>query len=101
MAAVRIMEGGQARRRPVGLIGIVEVAVLADMIELVADDRAMGVDRVGHPAEMGNDLVGRMAEIAACQDCGAMDRYRLDDDHRSTTPGAFLVVAAMALARQA
>ena len=41
VAAVGIVKRGQARGRPVGLEGIVEIAMLADMIELMADHRAM------------------------------------------------------------
>src|SRR5262249_47621256 len=40
------------------------------------------------------------AEIAAGQHPGAMHRRRLDHDHRSPAPGAFAVVAEMALRRQ-
>ena len=54
-----------------GLEGIVEVAVLADMVELVQDHRAMRLHRLGDLAEMRDDLVGRMAEIAARQHRGA------------------------------
>ena len=101
MAAVGIVEGGQTRGRPARLVGIVEIAVLADMIELMADHRAMRMDGIGDFAEMRNDLVGRVAEIAARQNGGAMHRHRLDDDHRSTAARALLVIAAMPLAGQA
>ena len=59
------------------------------------------MDRVGDLAEMRDDLVGRMAEIAARQHGGAMHRHRLDHDHRRAAAGALLVIAAMALAGQA
>ena len=72
--------------------------MLADMIELMEDHRAMRMDGVGDLAEMRDDLIGRMAEIAAGQDGGAMHRHRLDHDHRRTAAGALLVIAAMALA---
>ena len=61
----------------------------------------MGMDGVGDLAEMRDDLVARMAEIAAGQHGGAMHRHRLDHDHRRAAAGALLVIAAMALAGQA
>ncbi len=101
VAAVAVVKGGKPRGRPVGLEGIVEVAMLADMVELVEDHRAMGVDGIGDLAEMRDDLVGRMAEIAAGQHRGAVNRHRLDHDHGGAADGALLVIGAMALAREA
>src|SRR5690349_10839124 len=75
--------------------------MLADMIELVADDGAMGMNGIRDFAEMRDDLVARMTEIAARQDRGAMHRYRLDHDHRGPAARALLVIAAMAFAREA
>ena len=57
VAAVAVVEGRQARGRPVGGEGIVEVAMLADMVELMQDHRAMGMDGVGDLAEVRDDLV--------------------------------------------
>ena len=39
--------------------------MLADVIELVADDCAMAMHGIGDLAKMRNDLVGRVAEVAA------------------------------------
>ena len=53
MAAIGIMERRQAGGRPARLIGIVKIAVLAHVVKLMADHRAMGV-----PAPAGLTIYG-------------------------------------------
>ena len=81
VAAIGIVKRWQSRRRPGRLVGIVKVTVLAHVIELMADDRAVAMHSVGDLAEMRNDLVGGMAEISTGENGGAMHRHGLDDDH--------------------
>jgi hypothetical protein len=100
MAAVGIMKRRHSRRRPIGLEGIVEIAMLADVIELVTDDRAVAMHRVGDLAEMRNDIIAGMFEVAAREHRRAVHRNRLDDDHGGSAHGTFLIIAAMAFTGQ-
>ena len=100
MAAIGIVKGWQSRRRPGRLEGIVKVTVLADVIKLMADHSAVAMHSVGNLAEMRNDLVGGMAEIATGENGGAMHRHGLNDYHAGTATGAFFVVATVAFTGQ-
>ena len=62
VAAPAIVEGGHARGRPVGLAGIVLIAMLADVVELMHHHRAMRMAGVGDLAEMRDDRVALMPE---------------------------------------
>ena len=79
----------------------VGIAMLTNMVKLLQNSGAMRVHRVGNFAEMGDDFIVAMAEVAARQYRGRMHRHRLDHDHRRAADGAFFVIAAMALAGQA
>ncbi len=72
--------------------------MLADVVELMADDRPVPVHRIGDFAEMRNDLVGRMFEIAASQYGGSVDGHRFDHDHRGAAESALLIIGPMAFA---
>src|SRR5215211_7755896 len=74
--------------------------MLANVIELVTDDRAVAMHRVGDLAEMRNDFIGGMLEVAAREHRRAVHRDRLDDDHGGSADSTFLIIAAMAFARQ-
>ena len=92
MAAVLVVHRGQTGGRPVRLVREVEVAVRADVVELLDHDRAVLVARVGDAAEVGDHRVVAVAEVAPGEDRGAVDRHRLDHDHRRPAPRAFEVV---------
>ncbi len=98
MAAVAVVIARQPRRRPRLAVGVVEVAVLADVVQLVDDRGALGVDRVGDPPERLDDRIVTVSEVASRQYAGRMDRYGLDHDHRGSAAGPFEVVAEVAVA---
>ena len=93
VAAVLVVHRGQAGRRPVRLVREVEVAVRADVVELLDHDRAVLAACVGDPAKVRDHRVVAVAEVAAGQDRGAVDRHRLDHDHRRPAPRPLEVVA--------
>ena len=101
VAAVRIVERGQPRWRPAGLEGVVEVAVLADMVELMQDHRPFRVHRIGDLAKVRDHLVARVPEIAAREHRRGMHGHRLDHDHPGTAQGSLAIVAQMPRPRQA
>ncbi len=101
VAAVGIVHRGQAGRRPIVGQRIVPVAVGADVIELLDNVRAFGMNRIGDAAEMRDDGIIVGAEIAARQHRGPVDRHRLHHDHRGPAHRALAVIAEMPLARQA
>ena len=101
VAAVGIVIGGQARGRPAGAEGVVGIAVLADVVELVDHHHVMRLAGLGDPAEAGDHGVVGGAEVAAGHDRGRMHRHRLDHDHGGPATGPRQVVAEVTLARQA
>ena len=103
VAAVGVVVRRQPRRRPVRRERVVGVAVLADVVELVDHDdvRVRLATGVGHAPEGRDDRVVVVAEVAAGQDAGPVDRHRLDDDHPGAAERPFAVVADVALAGQA
>jgi hypothetical protein len=101
MAAVGVVIGGQARWRPGGLIGVVEIAVLPHMVDLMNHHRVVLVTGVGDAAEVRNHAVVAVAEVAAGQDTGGVGRDGLTDDHRGAATGPLCVVAEVALTGQA
>jgi hypothetical protein len=101
VAAVGIVIGRLARGRPVGLEGGVRVAVLADVIDLVDHHRAVLVAGLGDGPEGRDDGVVLVAEVAPCQDPGAMGGYGLDHDHRGASTCPLGVVAQVPRAGQA
>ena len=90
------MEGGIARRRPIGFPAIVLIAMAADVIELVDHDRAVRMALVGDLTEMGDDLVAFGEEIAADQDARAVCGCRLDHYHGCATPCPLTVISEVA-----
>ena len=64
VAAVGIVVGGQARGRPVRHEGQVRITVLADVVQLLQDRGAVGVNGVGDLAEMRDNLVVTVAKVA-------------------------------------
>src|SRR5689334_15187064 len=74
--------------------------MLADVIELVADHRAMLMHRISDLAEMRNDFVARMAEVAARQHTRAVNGNRLHHDHAGSAPRPLFVISPVPLARQ-
>ena len=101
VAAVGIVVGRQARGRPVGPEGVVVIAVLADVVELVDHHRAVRLAGRGDAAERRDHGIVRVAEVAAGQDRRRVHRHRLDHDHRRPAPRPLLVIAAVTLAGQA
>jgi len=100
VAAIRIVIGGQARRRPMRHEGKVRIAMLPDMVELLQDGGAMRVHRVGKFAKVRNDFIVAVAKIAPGQYCSRVYRHRFDHDHRRAADGAFFVIAAVTFTRQ-
>ena len=80
---------------------MVLIAMTADMINLVDHHRAVAVAFVGNAAEVRDNGVVFMAEVAACQHSGAVRWRRLDDDHRRAAAGALTVIGEVALGGQA
>ena len=101
VGAVAVVVRGPAGRAPVGVEREVGIAVLADRVELLQDHRAGRFHRFGDRPEMGDDVVGAGAEVAAGQHGGGVDRHRLGDDHRRPAQRAFQQIGAEARARQA
>ena len=101
VTAPRVVHRGHTRRRPIGLPRIVLIAMTADMIDLVDHHRAVAVAFVGNAAEVRDNGVVFMAEVAACQHSGAVRWRRLDDDHRRAAAGALTVIGEVALGGQA
>ena len=97
VATVGVVVGRQPRRRPRRLVGVVEIAVLADVIDLMDHHRAMLVARVGEAAKVRNYCVVGMNEVAAGEDRGAVGGDRFDHDHRCAATGALGVVPEVAL----
>jgi hypothetical protein len=93
VAAVGVVVARQARRRPRRVETVVEVAVLPDVVQLLHDGCAFGVDRIGDRSEAGDHRVVARAEVATCQHGGRVHRHGLDDDQRRAPAGAFDVVA--------
>jgi hypothetical protein len=75
--------------------------MLTDVIQLVAYHRAMCVDRLRQLAEMGNDLVGRMQEVATREHGRPVHRDRLHYDHCGASPRALFIVGAVPFSGQA
>jgi hypothetical protein len=98
---VRVVVGGQPGRRPAGPERVVEVAMLADMVELLDHHRIVGVAGFGDGAEAGDHRVVIGAEVAAGEHRRRVDRHRLDDDHRRAADRPLEIVGAVLLARQA
>ena len=71
------------------------------MVELVEDHRPFGLHRLGDLAEVRDDLVGGVPEVAARQHGRGVDRHRLDHDHRGPAQGPLAVVGEVPRARQA
>jgi len=100
VAAIVVMIAGPARGRPVGMPGIVPVAMRAHVIELLDHHRAMRLAGLGDAGEMRDDVIAGVAEIAARQHGGGMDRHRLDHDHRRATQSALQVIGQVLIPRQ-
>lgn len=100
VAAVGIVVGGQAGRRPGRLEGIVEVAVRPHVIDLVNHHAAVCVAGIGDAAEMRDHRIVPVAEVAAGENAGGVNGDRLAHDHRRPAPGTFAVVPQVAFARQ-
>jgi hypothetical protein len=83
------------------LVGIVEIAMLPDVIDLVNHHRAVVVASIGDAAKVGNHCVVRVAKVATGEDAGGVGGDRLADDHRGAAPGALGVIAQVALTGQA
>ena len=101
VASPRIVEGGVAGGRPVGLPAVVLIAVPPDMVELVHHDRAVGVAFIGDLAEMRDHLVALGKEIPANEDAGPMRRGGLHHDHGGPSPRPLAVVAEVTGPRDA
>ena len=101
MAAVLVVHRGQARRRPVGLIREIEVAMRADVVELLNHHRAVFVAGVRYPAKVRDHAVVVVAEVAPGEHRGAVDRHRLDHDHGRPAHGPLQVIAEMAFGGEA
>ena len=101
VAAVLVVHRGQTGRRPVRLVREVEVTVGANMVELLDHHRPVLVAGVGDAAEVRDHAVVAVAEVAPGEHRGAVDRHRLDHDHRRPAHGPLEVVAEVALGRQA
>ena len=94
-----VVHRGQTRRRPVRLEAVVPVGMGADMVELLEDGGALGMHRFGDAAEMRDDRIVRVPEIAARQHGGRMHRHRLDHDHRRAAQRPLAVVSQMTFTR--
>ena len=94
VAAVAVVVDGRPRRRPGRAEGVVEVAVLADVVQLLHDRGALGVHGVGDPpGSRRDDGVVAVPEVAAGEHGGRVHRHGLDDDHRRPAAGPLAVVA--------
>ena len=96
VAAVGVVVGGQAGRRPGRLEGIVEVAVLPHVIDLMNHHGAVFVAGIGDAAEMRDHRIVPVAEVAAGENAGGVGGDRLAHDHRRAAPGTLAVVAQVA-----
>ena len=101
VAAVLIVHGGQAGRRPARLEREIEVAVRADVVELLDHHRAVLVAGIGDPAKVRDHAVVAVAEVAPGKHRGAVDRHRFDHDHRRPAQGPLDVVAEVAFGGEA
>ena len=101
VAAVLVVHGGQAGRRPARLEREIEVAVRADVVELLDHDRAVLVAGIGDPAKVRDHAVVAVAEVAPGKHRGAVDRHRFDHDHRGPAQGPLDVVAEVAFGGEA
>ena len=95
MGAVVVVVAGATRGGPIGVKRQVGIAMGADMIKLLEDHRALFVHRVGDASKMGDDLIGRVAEVAAGEHSGGMHGHWFHYDHACPAHGAFAVVGNM------
>ncbi len=93
VGAVAVVIAGMSRRGPMRLEGQVGIAMRADVVKLLQDDRAFRAGGVCHLAEMGDDVVGAVQVIAPRQHAGAVDGDGFHHDHPGAALGAFSDVA--------
>ena len=99
VAAVGVVVRGQPRRRPARGEGVVGVAVLADVVQLL-DHRHVGglVAGLCDAAEVGDERVVVDQEVAPGQHAGGVGGDGLDDDHRRAAERPLAVVGEVAVA---
>ena len=101
MAAVGVVVRRQGRRRPGRCVRVVEVAVLAHVVQLLDHHGALAVAGIGDRTEAGYHAVVADTEVATGEHRCAVHGHRFDDDHRRTAASPLEVVAEVAFAGQA
>ena len=93
VASFGVVVRRQPRRRPGRLVAVVEVAVLADVVQLLQDHGSLGVHGIGDGTKSGDHGVVAGEEVASGEHRGGVHRHGLHHNHRRATPGALEVVA--------
>lgn len=99
--AVAVMVARPTGRRPMRVVGEIGVAVTADVVELLQDDRAVLLDAVRQLLEGRDHRVVGVAKIAACEDGGGVNRHGLDDDHGRSAKRTLHVIGDVLIAGNA